>query len=680
MKKIAENNIKERIEELEKKIEKYNKAYYDDNKSLISDYEYDLLKKELESLRKKINLKPTLFGDSMFVEQKVGFRANGRFPKIVHKQQMMSLANALTREEFDDYVEKIKRLLKINYFPECVCELKIDGLSFSAMYCKGKLKYIATRGDGLIGEDVTENALQISTFPNELPDNSEASKLEEFEVRGEIYMPKNAFETLNEQLDDKDKFSNPRNAASGTLRQLNKEIVKQRNLSYYAYAIGVCSKNITNTQYETLKLLENLGFIVNDKYKLVKTIDEIQEYHKNIADIRYKLDCDIDGVVIKINSFDLHKQLGNTAHDPRWAIAYKFSGLKAITKIVNVINQVGRTGIITPVAELTPVNIGGIIVKRATLHNYDEIKRLDIALNDLVVIKRAGDVIPKITEVKEKSIDRIKIQLPNRCPCCNTILVNDTDNVAIICPNHKNCKEQIIDSIRHFTSRNGIDVNGLGKKVISRFYDLGILKNVLDIFNLKNHIQTLENLDGFGVKSTQNLLSSIEEAKNRTFDKILYAIGIKDVGENIAKIIAKYYNNFDDILSEKEIFSRLIGINGFGEELMKNIISYFKNDDNLFIIKKLQEIMTIHPLMVDKSKINEKFEGKSIIFTGTLENMTRNQAKIKAESLGFKVLSSMSGKTDYLVYGADSGNKLQKAKELGIKTINEEEWLDMLKE
>ena len=667
------NNLENRIAELEKKIEKYNKAYYDDNKSLVSDYEYDLLKKELEHLRQQVNTKPTLFGDE-FVEQKVGFRANGRFPKIVHKQKMMSLANALTREEFDDYVERVKRLLKIDIFPECVCELKIDGLSFSAMYCKGKLKYIATRGDGLIGEDVTNNALQIPTFPRELPTDSEASKLDEFEVRGEIYMPKDAFEKLNDELDDKDKFSNPRNAASGTLRQLNADIVKQRNLSYYAYAIGVCSQEITCSQYETLKLLEKLGFVVNDKYRLVKTIDEIQQYHQEIAEIRYELDCDIDGVVVKINDFSIHKQLGSTAHDPRWAIAYKFSGLTAITKIVNVVNQVGRTGVITPVAELIPVNIGGIIVKRATLHNYDEIARLGLALNDLVVVKRAGDVIPKIIEVKETGKDRQTIIQPTHCPCCNSILTNDRDEVAIVCPNHKGCKEQIIDSIRHFTSRNGIDVNGLGKKVIARFYELGIIRGILDVFNLKNHIQVLENLDGFGIKSTQNLLSSIEEAKNRSFDKVLYAIGIKDVGENIAKLIAKYYRDFNDLLADKEYFSRLDGINGLGDEFIKNMIAYFSDDDNLFIVRQLQQIMTIQPLMIDKSKINEKFVGKSVIFTGSLKSMTRNQAKIQAELLGFKVLSSISGNTDYLVYGADAGSKLDKAKELGITILTEDEW------
>ena len=632
------NNLENRIAELEKKIEKYNKAYYDENKSLVSDYEYDLLKKELEHLRQKVNTKPTLFGDE-FVEQKVGFRANGRFPKIVHKQKMMSLANALTREEFDDYVERVKRLLKIDIFPECVCELKIDGLSFSAMYCKGKLKYIATRGDGLIGEDVTNNALQIPTFPRELPTDSEASKLDEFEVRGEI-----------------------------------SDIVKQRNLSYYAYAIGVCSQEITHSQYETLKLLEKLGFVVNDKYRLVKTIDEIQQYHQEIAEIRYELDCDIDGVVVKINDFSIHKQLGSTAHDPRWAIAYKFSGLTAITKIVNVVNQVGRTGVITPVAELIPVNIGGIIVKRATLHNYDEIARLGLALNDLVVVKRAGDVIPKIIEVKEAGKDRQTIIQPAHCPCCNSTLINDNEEVAIVCPNHKGCKEQIIDSIRHFTSRNGIDVNGLGKKVIARFYELGIIRGILDVFNLKNHIQILENLDGFGVKSTQNLLSSIEEAKNRSFDKVLYAIGIKDVGENIAKLIAKYYRDFNDLLADKEYFSRLDGINGLGDEFIKNMIAYFSDDDNLFIVRQLQQIMTIHPLMIDKSKINEKFVGKSVIFTGSLKSMTRNQAKIQAELLGFKVLSSISGNTDYLVYGADAGSKLDKAKEFGIKVLTEEEW------
>lgn len=671
------NNLENRITELEKKIEKYNKAYYDENKSLVSDYEYDLLKKELENLRSKIKPRSTLFGDT-FIEQRVGFRANGRFKKIIHKQQMMSLANALTKEEFDDYVERTNRFLKLDTFPECVCELKIDGLSFSAMYSMGKLQYIATRGDGLIGEDVSNNALQISTFPRELPVDSEVSKLNEFEVRGEIYMPKDAFEKLNEELDDKSKFSNPRNAASGTLRQLNPEIVKQRNLSYYAYAIGVCSKEIVKTQQEALLLLKKLGFIVNDNFELVKNIDDIIKYHEKIAEIRYELDCDIDGIVVKVNDFELQKKLGSTAHDPRWAIAYKFSGITATTKIINIVNQVGRTGVITPVAELIPVNIGGVIVKRATLHNYDEIQRLGLAINDLVVVKRAGDVIPKIVGVKKQCSDRISIKKPVYCPCCGSEVSQDEDEVAIICKNHIGCKDQIIDRIRHFASRNGIDINGLGKKVISRFYDLGILKDVLDIFSLKNHIQTLENLDGFGVKSTQNLLSSIEEAKHRSFDKVLYAIGIPDVGENIAKIIAKYYDGFSNLIEDKENFSHIVGINGLGDELIQNMIKYFNDENNLLFIKKLDEIMTIYPIFIDKSKANEKFIGKSVIFTGKLQNMTRDQAKIQAESLGFKVLSSMSGKTDYLVYGEDAGSKLKRAQELGVKTISEEEWKIMI--
>lgn len=696
-KKLEDRNIRERILELETKIEKYNRAYYDENRSLISDYKYDLLKKELEFLRSKYGVNKiranidmctdanddrkvamSLFG-AVNIEQKVGYKPNSKFKKVIHKQQMMSLANALTRDEFNEFVDKTKRFLNINYFPDSVCELKIDGLSFSAMYSKGKLQYVATRGDGLVGEDVTINVLQIDMFPKELPINSLASKLDIFEVRGEIYMPKASFTKLNDELDEKDRFSNPRNAASGTLRQLNSEIVKQRNLSYYAYAIGVCSEEITSSQYDTLIFLKKLGFIVNDKYRLVKTVDEILKYHKEIEEARYELDCDIDGIVVKINSFNLQKQLGNTAHDPRWAIAYKFSGITALTKIEGVVNQVGRTGIITPVAELVPVNIGGVVVKRATLHNYDEIKRLNLAIGDLVVVKRAGDVIPKIIEVKEKNkINRVQISEPLLCPCCCSRLTRHDNEVAIICENHAGCKDQIIDSIRHFASRKGLDISGLGTRNIIRFYDLNILKNILDVFNLKQYSHILVNLDGFGFKSTQNLLSAIEASKNVAFDKVLYAIGIDGVGESVAKIIARYYENFDTLLNDKNKFSKLIGINGLGDVVIDSLKEYFNDKDNLIFIESLKNILHIMPFITNNSKAKPELIGKSIIFTGKLISMTRNQAKLMAEQLGFKVLSSISGKVDYLVYGSNVGSKLEKAKELGVKAITEDEWKLMI--
>ena len=675
---MKNSDLRSKISDLEAKIEKYNRAYYDENKSLVSDYEYDLLKKELEKLREQqkasnANKKiVNLFGDEEIpIEQKVGYRSSSKFPKITHLKRMMSLANALTLEEFNDFVEKTNRFLKRETFPESVCELKIDGLSFSAVYNFGKLKYVATRGDGLIGEDVSDNVLQIDNFPRELPPENFVSKLAIFEVRGEIYMPKDAFEKLNSQLNDDEKFSNPRNAASGTLRQLDPEIVKQRGLKYYTYFIGESSEKIVNSQSQALELLQNLGFAVNSHWKIAKTVEEIIKFHEDISKIRYELDCDIDGVVVKINDFAIQEKLGNTAHDPRWAIAYKFSGITAITKLLGITNQVGRTGIITPVAELAPVNIGGVIVKRATLHNYDEIERLGLCINDLVSIKRSGDVIPKIIGV-EKHNNGNKIIVPDICPCCSSRLIKNEKYVAIYCPNYKGCKSQIVDSIRHFSSRNGLDIAGLGRQTISLFYDLGILHSFLDIFDLKKHKEMLERLDGFGEKSTYNLLTAIEESKKIYFNKVLYALGIDEIGENVAKILALHYRDFNELLADSFEFEKIQNVNGFGEQMIGSLKLYFNNPENIKIINKLNEILEIHSL--DKNENQVQLNGKSIVFTGTLQTMTRQQAKIQAEQLGYKVMTEISKNTTYLVCGEKAGSKLKKAQEMGIKILSEEEW------
>ena len=685
--------IIDEIIKLEDKLQKCNKAYYDDNKSIISDYEYDLLKKKLIKLKEenkdildnfnKNNNNGGLFGEENFhnanqVEKQVGYKANSKFAKITHKKRMMSLANALTDEEFDNFVEKTNRFLKINDFPESVCELKIDGLSFSAMYKYGRLEYVATRGDGIVGEDVSNNVLQIPNFPVELKyvdgTKIQPKELETFEVRGEIYMPKDTFEKLNDELPEDKKFSNPRNAASGTLRQLDASIVKERGLSYYTYFIGATSDKIVNNQADVLILLEKLGFVVNKHWKITKSVSEIKEFHEYIGKIRYELDCDIDGVVVKINSFDIQDKLGFTSTDPRWAIAYKFSGITAITKIVGIKNQVGRTGVITPVAELVPVNIGGVIVKRATLHNYDEIERLGIGINDEVVVKRAGDVIPKIVSLEKKSNNSKEIEKPVICPCCGEKLVNDSDYVAVVCNNHKYCKDQIIDRIRHFTSRDGFDITGLGKQNIICFYELGFLQKITDIFELKKHREDMIALDGFGEKSIDNLLNSIEEKKVIQFNKFLYALGIADVGENVAKIIATNYRTLDDLLEDKEEFKKIQNINGLGEKLITNLIKYFNNGENLEILKYLNNICKIKQLEVKTGK----FSGKSVVFTGTLQTMTRQQAKIQAEELGFKVLTEISGNTNYLVCGEKAGSKLKRAQELNVEVLTEDDWKQMI--
>ncbi len=679
---MQEDELENKIKDLELKIEKYNKAYYDENKSLISDYDYDLLKKELEHLRSLQDKKKDenkmmqvdLFGNFVepkLVEQKVGYLANSKFKKITHKTKMTSLANALTQEEFYDFVTKTNRFLKCEKFPESVCELKIDGLSFSAVYNFGKLKYVATRGDGIIGEDVTENAKQIQDFPQELPQDNDVSKLDFFEVRGEIYMPKDFFEKLNNELNDNEKFSNPRNAASGTLRQLKPEIVRKRGLKYYTYFICDNGKKITNSQSESLKLLKDLGFVVNEYWEIAKSVDDIINFHEKIFKIRYNLDCDIDGIVVKINDFKIQERLGFTMHDPRWAIAYKFSGVTAITKLINITNQVGRTGIITPVAELEPINIGGVIIKRATLHNYDEINRLGLFIGDLVSVKRSGDVIPKIISVEKHVENGIKIVPPEVCPCCGSNLKKDDNFVAIYCPNHKGCKNQIIDSIRHFASRDCLDISGLGRQTINLFYDYKILTNFLDIFNIKNYKERLENTKGFDKKSVFNLLESIEKSKKVFFNKILFALGINEVGENVAKILAKYYHDFNDLLLDKESFSRVRDVNGLGGQIIDSLIKYFNDPENIKVINKLNEILFIMPLENNENNLN----GKSVVFTGTLKTMTRQQAKLQAEKNGYKVLTEISSNTTYLVYGEKAGSKLKKAKELNIKLLSEDEWI-----
>ena len=679
--------VNQQIAILEKKIERYNRAYYDENKSLISDYEYDLLKKELENLRQRqseyndknnVSIKVNnLFGfEEIPIEQKVGYRSNSKFTKITHKKRMQSLANALNLEEFYNFVEKTNRFLKVEQFPECVCELKIDGLSFSAMYHYGKLSYVATRGDGIVGEDVTNNVLQIENFPKTLPNGSRASELAEFEVRGEIYMPKDAFEKLNNELEDDKKFSNPRNAASGTLRQLDTEIVRSRGLKYYTYFIGDSSEKITNTQSESLELLKDLGFVVNSKWMVAKNVDEIIKFHEEVAENRYALDCDIDGVVVKINDFEIQEKLGSTAHDPRWAIAYKFSGLTAVTKLIGITNQIGRTGIITPVAELAPVNIGGVFVKRATLHNYDEIRRLGLSIGDLVEIKRSGDVIPKILKVEKHFENSLAIDPPENCPCCGSKIQKDDRFVAIYCPNHDGCKSQIVDSIRHFASRNGLDISGLGRQTINLFYDLGFLRGILDIFKLNRYKEQLENLDGFGQKSAQNLFISIEESKKVYFNKVLYALGIDEVGENVAKLLAKYYKNFNELLADREKFTKLQNINGVGEEMINSLVAYFNNEKNFEMIQSLMHILDIRECIDAGQSLN----GESVVFTGALQTMTRQQAKMQAEQLGYKVLTTISKNTTYLVCGEKAGSNLKKAEELGVKILTENDWINKLQQ
>lgn len=677
-KNMTKSAITIKIQELQKEIKYHDDIYHNQNRHEISDYEYDLKKKELEKLL-SLNSEDSLFSNvGIDVLASVGAKTSNKFAKIHHKIPMLSLDNAFEIEDVMNFDTKIKRFLHTNENLEYIAELKIDGLSFSAFYENGDLKYVATRGDGEIGEDVTTNVAIIHNFPSKINYNGIIPRI--LEIRGEIYISHKTFREINEQqLQNSDKiFASPRNAASGTLRNLDLDVIKSRNLQYFAYGITQINDNFElNIQSAILHKLQEFGFIVNQNYYTGK-LENCINFYKDIEKKRYEIDFDIDGVVYKINDLNLQKRLGNTNKSPRWAIAHKFSGLTAVTKIIDVVNQVGRMGNITPVAQLEPVNIGGVIIKRATLHNFDEIERLGVRIGDIVNVTRAGDVIPQIISVIEQNgIEDIK--KPEFCPCCKAKLMKDEDLVALYCTNSDSCDEQIIQKIEHFCSKDAFDISGLGDKQIRRFYELNLIRNIVDIFNLAQHRDFLIKLDRFGEKSIENLLNSIENIKIIDFAKFLYSLSIKNIGTGFAENLAKKFKNVENLIASFKDFavisSEIDNISGFGDKISTEIKLFFTNARNQDIICELNKMLTIKPY----PEVNKdaKFSGKKIIFTGTLQKMDRQEAKKIAKSMGFEIVSSISKNTDFIVCGENAGSKLTKANELGVQIIYEDEWLKM---
>lgn len=700
----------ERIEFLKKEILKHNEAYYKNDNPLISDAEYDALKHELIDL----------VGEDDEVVKLVGYKVLDEFKKVEHKQLMISIQDGFNEEDIKNFIEKCARFLgveekELSFF----CEPKIDGLSFSARYENGKFVLGATRGNGHIGEDITDNLRAISCFPQKLVGDFP----ELIEVRGEVYMAKTDFENLNSKLEKK--FANPRNAAAGSLRQLDTSITASRNLKYFSYTIGEYSEDFSvNSQENLIERLKNIGFSTASPMKLCNSIEEIMQFLDYMGEIRYKLDYDIDGVVIKVNDWGLQKRLGNITHHPRWALAYKFPPQQSITKIEKIDIQVGRTGALTPVARLTPVGIGGVLVSNATLHNKEEIERKDIRERDTVKVQRAGDVIPQITEVilEKRPQNSEKFNFPTKCPICGSPLIYD--DIVIRCSGGINCPAQVVEGLKHFVSKKAFDIDGLGEKQIEKFYNEGRIRTFIDIFKLQereniiekeyapnndlfaliintNHLNKIDidnypkipirYCEGWGDKSVNNLFNAIEKAKKISLDRFLYSLGIRYLGEVNAKILANYYGNLNNLLEkinlalQKNIFGIrdsheyevFIGIDGIGEKVGNSILDYFSNEKNIDRIKELQKVLNIQDYV--KKTISNKLEGKSIIFTGTLKTMTRQEAKARAEELGAKVVGSISAKTDMIVVGEDSGSKLKKAEEFGVKILTEDDWLEILK-
>lgn len=652
--------MKKTKQNLQAQINYHNILYYQKNKPEITDAEYDELKRKAAEMEEEF-------------EDSVGAAPDERFAKVEHVEPMLSLDNAYDEQGVEKFLSRVKRFLSIEEV-EIICELKIDGLSFSAIYENGVFVKAATRGDGHIGEDVTHNVATIKDFPKFL--QSVKGRLE---IRGEVYISNKDFAELNSQ----NEFANPRNAAAGSLKQLDANITASRPLKYFSYSlIGETVKS----QQKVLSNLKTLGFCVNENQFVANTLEEMLEFYNKVYNCRYDLGYDIDGIVYKVNDLTLQNRLGSTNKTPRWALAYKFPAACAKTKLNRILIQVSRTGALTPVAELVPINIGGVLVSRANLHNQNEIKRKDIREGDIVTVKRAGDVIPKIEEV-DKSVrpaNTLEFIFPETCPECGS-KVKQLDGEAVArCSGEFVCKAQIIGKLKHFVSKYAFDIDGFGEKQIEFFYELGLIQQIPDIFTLEEKLKNikLDEQKGWGEKSIVNLLNSIRNSKVITLNRFIFSLGIRLIGEVVAKLLANYYVSYENwyssmikLLDNEEAFSELLEIGCVGKVAAKCLQLFFSEKRNIEVLNNLTVHLKI--LSVEANNSDSIFHNKVIVFTGTLP-MSRNEAKIKARALGAMVSSSLSAKTDYLIAGEKPGSKYKKAQELSVKILSAEQWYKMV--
>ncbi len=667
-----------RIEELRNQIRKHDYEYYVLNKPSVSDREYDKLYNELEELENKYPKYVT--SDSP--TQRVGSDLTKEFSPVNHTQPMLSLSNTYSEEEVYAFDKRVKESLDLdlNSDVEYVAELKIDGVSVSLCYKNGRLVYGATRGDGFTGEDVTPNIKTIKSVPLVIENKLiEKYGLINFEVRGEIFMTLDGFTKLNlEREKNSEKlFANPRNSAAGTIKLQNPALVASRPLDIFVYYL--LAENAGFKQHsENLDLLKKLGFKVNSNYKLCRNITEVLRFCKQWETKRGELPYEIDGVVIKINNLNYQKRLGSIAKSPRWAVAYKFKAIQAQTKLNKITWQVGRTGALTPVAELDPVFLAGSTISRATLHNIDEIRRKDIREGDIVIIEKGGDVIPKVVEVVLSEAQKRfePAEMPSYCPVCNSKLFKPENEVALYCENSE-CSAQVKGRILHFADRGAMDIEGLGEAVVNIFVDKGYLKSYADIYYLKERRSELVSLERFGEKKVDNLFSAIERSKDRPFGKVLFALGIRYVGSGAAQKIASYFNSIDELITADE--NQIEEIYEIGPSISRSIKKFFADEHNINLIEKMKKAGL--NFQSEKPSVDTNIlGGKSFVVTGTLELFTREGIKDKIISLGGKVLSSISKNTDFLIAGESAGSKLDKAEKLGVKILSETEFLKMIEQ
>ena len=646
----------ERIDELRNILTKAGYEYYVLDKPTMTDYEYDMLMKELIELENKHQE----YYSASSPTNRIGGEILTKFEKVTHVTPMMSLSDVFSLEELENFITKIKKDYEDASF---ICELKIDGLSVALEYEDGLLKRASTRGNGVIGEDITNNVKTIKSVPLSI------DYKDKLEVRGEIFMPKASFNKLNKEKEanGEELFQNCRNAASGSIRQLDSKIVAKRNLDVFLYYY----LGIVNSQEEALLKLKALGFKVNPYYKHFSNFNEIKEYVNYIESIRETLPYDIDGIVIKVNEMSLHDKIGYTVKVPKWATAYKFTPEEVLTRLEEVTFQVGRSGVITPVANFKPVMVAGSLVSKATLHNEDYIISKDLHEHDYIYVHKAGDVIPEVVrvELSKREPNSKMIQMIKNCPCCHMPLTRLEGEADYYCRNN-NCQERVINSLIHFASKSAYDIDSLGDKLVRLLYEEGYLRNISDIFKLKNYEEELKSLPKLGAKSIENLLSAIENSKHNPLNLLLFGLGIPNVGAKAARLICEKFSTMDLLMNASK--EELLNINEIGEITALEVINYFNNQTNRELILELKELglRMDYPTMEVKQSF---FTGKKVVITGTLSIDRKDVKKILMEH-GALPVESVSKKTDIVIYGENAGSKLTKAKELGIRLMNEEEY------
>ena len=659
------NDIQQRMIYLTNLLHRYNYEYYVLDNPTVEDVEYDSLMRELEQLEKEY----PEYASPDSPTQKVGDYLKNDLDEIIHINPMLSLGNAFSYDELREFDERIRKV--VNNFTYNV-ELKIDGIASTIHYENGLLVLGATRGNGTVGENITPNVLMINTLPKILTENINV------EVRGEVYMSNAVFNEINEQRSKLglNLLANPRNAAGGSLRQLDPQVTKERKLDHFAYTLVNPEKYNIYTQSDSMEYMKKLGFNINNHYRHCKTIEDVIDYIEEYKDKRKTLEYATDGIVIKVNEFDLYDLIGYTVKTPKWAIAYKFPAEIVTTKLNNIIYTVGRTGIITPNAVLDPVYIAGTRVSRATLNNEDFIISRDIRIGDFVKVRKAGEIIPEVVEVDISRRDQnLKpFKMIEHCPICSSKLIKALNEAEHYCKNPE-CGGRILEGIIHFASRVAMDIEGLGEKQIEQLYSLGYLKDASDIYLLENYQDELLQLERFGKQKVNNLINAINESKKQTLDRFIFALGIRFVGAKVAKILAKQYKSIDNL--KQATLEELIDIYDIGEAIGKSIIEYFNNSKNLILLDKFKSY-GINPYMADNTK-GQTFAGMTVVLTGKLETMSREEASEIIENLGGQTASSVSKKTSLVVAGPNAGSKLTKAQSLGIKIINEQEFLEMIK-